>query len=93
MEVSDETTSLSITSDLISEDQPTEPDLNYETSGTSYDDIAVNVLTCLLNQNMELLSTYIGDSGLQLSPTGSATAFDITLSAAEGVAPVPFCNT
>ena len=83
MEVSDETTSLSITSDLISEDQPTEPDLNYETSGTSYDDIAVNVLTCLLTQNMELLSTYIGDSGLQLSPTGSATAFDITLSAAE----------
>lgn len=82
-EISDENTSVTITSDLIIDDQPNEPNLNYETSGTSYDDIAVNVLTCLLTQNMELLSTYIGDSGLQLSPTGSATAYDITLSATE----------
>jgi hypothetical protein len=30
---------------------------------------------------MEQLSTYVGTSGLQLSPTGSSTSFDITLSA------------
>ncbi len=70
-------------SDLIPEDQPDDPNLNFETSGSSYDDIMINVLTCLLTQDTASLSDYIGDQGFRLSPTGTATSADVILSANE----------
>ena len=70
-------------SDLIPEDQPDTPDLNYETSGSSYDDIMVNVLTCLLSRDTASLSEYVGTSGLCLSPTGTAASSDVIFSAAQ----------
>ncbi len=70
-------------SDLIPEDQPDDPDLNFEASGSSYDDIMVNVLTCLLTRDTEALSGYVGSQGLRLSPTGIATGTDVVLSADE----------
>lgn len=68
-------------SDLIPEDQPDDPNLNFEASGTSYDDIMVNVLTCLMTQDVHALSSYVGSQGLRLSPTGIATTDDVILSA------------
>ncbi len=70
-------------SGLIPEDQPDDPDLNFETSGSSYDDIMVNVLTCLLTQDTASLSDYVGSQGFRLSPTGIATSADVVLSADE----------
>lgn len=70
-------------SDLIPEDQPDTPDLNYETSGSSYDDIMVNVLTCLISRDTVSLSEYVGASGLCLSPTGTAVSSDVVLSSSQ----------
>lgn len=70
-----------LASGLIPEDQPDSPDLNFETSGSSYDDIMVNVLTCLMSRDMAGLSSYVGSRGLQLSPTGAAVNDDVVLSA------------
>ena len=70
-------------SGLVPEDQPDTPDLNYETSGSSYDDIMVNVLTCLLSRDTASLAEYVGASGLCLSPTGTAVASDVILSSAQ----------
>lgn len=70
-------------SGLVSEDQPDSPDLNFKPSGSSYDDIMVNILTCLLSSDMKTLSSYVGSQGLRLSPTGSMTDQDIVLSADE----------
>ena len=77
-----ETSTLEI-SDLIPEDQPDDPNLNYEASGSSYDDIMVNVLTCLLSKDMASLSEYVGSSGFRLAPTGSFSGADVVLSASE----------
>ena len=74
-----------LVSDLVSEDQPDAPNLNYETSGSSYDDIMVNVLTCLLTKDTATLSEYVGTLGLRLSPTGSAATNDVVLSASQVV--------
>lgn len=68
---------------LVSEDQPDSPNLNYEVSGSSYDDILVPVLTCLLSQNMAELSSYVGEQGLRLSPTGTTADRDVILSSAD----------
>ncbi len=73
----------SIAEGLVPEDQPDEPDLNFETSGQSYDDIMVNVLTCLLSKDMNALSSYVGSQGLRLSPTGICSESDVVLSADE----------
>ena len=70
-------------SGLVPEDQPDDPDLNFEASGSSYDDIMVNVLTCLLTKDTQALSGYVGSQGLRLSPTGIATGADVILSADE----------
>ena len=77
------TENLSEISDLIPEDQPVDPDLNFEASGSSYDDIMVNVLTCLLSKDMSALSDYVGSIGLRLSPTGICTNHDLVLSNTE----------
>lgn len=68
-------------SGLVPEDQPDSPNLNFETSGSAYDDILVNVLTCLISRDMTSLSAYVGSQGLRLSPTGSAVSDDVILSA------------
>ena len=73
----------SITPDLVPEDQPDSPNLNFETSGSSYDDIMVNVLTCILSEDTAALSTYVGSQGLRLSPTGYAVEDDVVLSSTE----------
>lgn len=70
-------------SDLVAEDQPEAPDLNFETSGSSYDDIMVNILTCLLSQDMSALSEYVGSVGFRLAPTGIFSAEDVVLSASD----------
>ncbi len=70
-------------SDLVPEDQPETPNLNFETSSSSYDDIMVNVLTCLLTKDTTALSSYVGAQGLRLSPTGSSVDSDVVLSAAD----------
>lgn len=75
--------SIDLSSDLTTADQPDTPDLNFETSGSSYDDIMINVLTCILRQDMTTLSSYVGSQGLRLSPTGYAMDSDVILSASE----------
>ena len=73
----------SLASGLNPEDQPDSPDLNFKPSGVSYDDIMINVLTCLLSRDMSSFASYVGSQGLRLSPTGSMTEQDIVLSADE----------
>lgn len=73
----------SLASGLIPADQPDSPDLNFTPSGASYDDIMINILTCLLSRDMTSFSSYIGSYGLRLSPTGSMTEQDVVLSANE----------
>lgn len=75
--------SLSEYSDLIPEDQPDEPNLNFEISGSSFDDIMVNVLTSLLSKDTVTLSTYVGSTGFRLAPTGCFAPNDVVLSADE----------
>ena len=81
--VSAESSVVTEISNLVPEDQPDAPDLNFEASGSSYDDIMVNVLTCLLAQDMASLSEYVGSSGFRLAPTGTFSEEDVILSAAD----------
>lgn len=73
----------SLVNQPVIEDQPDEPNLNFETSGSSYSDIMVNVLTCILSKDMQSLSQYVGSAGLRLSPTGQAVDADVVLSASQ----------
>ena len=77
------TESSNITGAGVPEDSPGDPNFNFETSGSSYDDIMINVLTSLLSKDMATLSTYVGSKGLRLVPTGAVNNHDVTLSADE----------
>ena len=70
-------------SSITDEDLPDDPDLQFETSDSYYDDINVKVLTAVLSQDFETLSEYVGDAGLRLSPMGEASENDVILSASE----------
>ena len=72
-----------ITEGRVPEDLPGDPNPNFQTPGSSYDDIMVNVLTSLLSKDMATLSTYVGSNGLRLVPTGMANNHDVILSASE----------
>lgn len=62
---------------------PGEPQPNFSESGSTYEDIMVNVMTCLLSQDFSTLAGYVGENGLELSPMGSLKDTDVTLTAGD----------
>lgn len=59
---------------------PGDPQPNFSESGSSYEDIMVNVMTSLLSQDFSTLAGYVGESGLELAPMGTLTGTDVMLS-------------
>jgi len=73
----------SSTSSISEEDLPDDPDPQFETSESYFDDINVKVLTAVLSRDFGTLSEYVGEAGLRLCPMGEPSENDITLSASE----------